>query len=77
MDGIGNPMFKDPRLEPEPAKLSVNELMNEAKDTVIGMIKDPLARNSSVHIGANPSGMSGGMPRPGGGSYSGPGGSVS
>eukprot|EP00531_Pseudo-nitzschia_arenysensis_P021429 CAMPEP_0116138132 /NCGR_PEP_ID=MMETSP0329-20121206/12616_1 /TAXON_ID=697910 /ORGANISM="Pseudo-nitzschia arenysensis, Strain B593" /LENGTH=765 /DNA_ID=CAMNT_0003633089 /DNA_START=151 /DNA_END=2445 /DNA_ORIENTATION=- len=69
MEGIGNPMFKDPRLEPEPQKLSVNELMNEAKSTVIGMIKDPLARNTNVSIAGG--GNQGAMPRPGGG-YSGP-----
>ncbi len=76
MEGIGNPMFKDPRLEPEPQKLSVNELMSEAKDTVIGMIKDPLARNHAVGVGGRDTGA---VPRPGGGSgsYSGPGGSVS
>ena len=72
MEGIGNPMFKDPRLEPEPQGMSVNDVLSEAKSTVIGMIKDPLARNVNVQIGNN----QGAMPRPGGG-YSGPGGSVS
>ena len=77
MEGIGNPMFKDPRLEPEPqgiANMTANEFLSEAKSTVIGMIKDPLARNVNVQIGG--SGNSGAMPRPGG-SYAGPGGSVS
>ena len=75
MEGIGNPMFKDPRLEPESqgiGNMSVNTLVSEAKSTVIGMIKDPLARNTAVQI----SNKQGAMPRPGG-SYSGPAGSVS
>lgn len=72
MEGIGNPMFKDPRLEPEVGNLTVNTIVNEAKSTVMGMIKDPLARNTSITISNN----QGSMPRPGG-SYSGPSGSVS
>jgi len=70
MEGIGNPMFKDPRLEPESqgiGNMSVNEFVSEAKSTVFGMIKDPLARNVNMSQG-------GAMPRPGGG-YSGPAGS--
>lgn len=70
MEGIGNPMFKDPRLEPEVGNLTVNTIVNEAKSTVMGMIKDPLARNTSITISNN----QGSMPRPGG-SYSGPSGS--
>mmetsp|Transcript_25567 Transcript_25567/g.28621 ORF Transcript_25567/g.28621 Transcript_25567/m.28621 type:complete len:782 (+) Transcript_25567:183-2528(+) len=74
MEGIGNPMFKDPRLEPEQSmsNITVNAIVNEAKSTVIGMIKDPLARKSSVQMSNN----QGSMPRPGG-SYSGPAGSFS
>jgi hypothetical protein len=71
MEGIGNPMFSDPRLEPQPAgiaNMTVNELVSEAKSTVIGIIKDPLARNVDIQI----SNKVGNMPRPGG-SYSGPG----
>ena len=76
MEGIGNPMFKDPRLEPEQPQIgnmSINELAKEAKETVIGMIKDPLARNVDVNLN-NRAGV---MPRPGGygGGYQG--GSVS
>lgn len=74
MEGIGNPMFKDPRLEPQPkgiGQMTVNDIVSEARETVIGIIKDPLAKNVAV----GPS--MGGMPRPGG-SYAGPsGGSVS
>jgi len=73
MEGIGNPMFQDPRLQPESqgiGSMSVNNIVSEATSTVIGMIKDPLARNVSVQISNN----QGSMPRPGG-SYSGPAGS--
>jgi hypothetical protein len=66
MEGIGNPMFKDPRMEPQPASLgnmSINDFAKEAKQTVIGIIKDPLARNAEM---AN-SNRAGEMPRPGGG----------
>jgi hypothetical protein len=74
MEGIGNPMFKDPRLEPEPlslANMTVNDIVNEAASTVIGIIKDPLAKNVDVRIGNN----GGSMPHhSGGSSYGGPGG---
>lgn len=52
MEGIGNPMFSDPRLEPQPrvglANMTAKDVLNEAKETVIGMIKDPLAKNVQV-----------------------------
>jgi hypothetical protein len=65
MEGIGNPMFKDPRLEPQGGSLgTINDFAKEAKNTVIGIIKDPLARNSEV----SNSNRTGEMPRPGGGS---------
>lgn len=69
MEGIGNPMFSDPRLEPQPrglANMTAKDVLAEAKETVIGMIKDPLARNVTVTVG------NGSMPQPGG-SYGGPG----
>jgi hypothetical protein len=46
MQGIGNPMFKDPRLEPEvtPTQAFQN-VVKEAGEVIVGMIKDPLARN--------------------------------
>ena len=75
MEGIGNPMFKDPRLEPQPvglANMTLNDVAREVKDTVVGMIKDPLAKNVDAqvhnHLGT--------VPRPGGG-YQGGGVSVS
>lgn len=58
MEGIGNPMFSDPRLEPEPS--GVKDMLRDVGDTFVGMIKDPLARNSNI------TGPAGGMPRPGG-----------
>jgi hypothetical protein len=70
MEGIGNPMFKDPRLEPQPqgiGNMTVNDIVNEARSTVIGIIKDPLARNIDIQM----QNRTGHMPRPGG-SYSGP-----
>ena len=51
MDGIGNPMFSDPRLEPQGrslANMTAVDVLNEAKETVIGMIRDPLAKNVQV-----------------------------
>lgn len=51
MEGIGNPMFKDPRLEPQPGNgAAVGAVLSEAKDTIVGMIRDPLARNADVVI---------------------------
>jgi hypothetical protein len=72
MEGIGNPMFKDHRLEPQQqgiGNLSVNEMVREARETVVGMIKDPLARG----IDAQVQNHRGAVPRPGG-AYGGPGG---
>jgi hypothetical protein len=69
MEGIGNPMFKDHRLEPQQGNLSVNEMVREARETVVGMIKDPLARG----IEAQANNHRGSVPRPGG-SYGGSGG---
>ena len=74
MEGIGNPMFSDPRNDPQPE--GFGGIMKEVGESFVGMIKDPLARNSEVRVGNNV----GGMPRPGGaygghggGGYSGPG----
>lgn len=86
MEGIGNPMFKDPRLDAGNGKtlrdmtitdvMSVaKEGMSAAKDGFVGIIKDPLARKA---MGGAP-----GAPRPGsmsnvgsygGGGYGGSGG---
>jgi hypothetical protein len=63
MEGIGNPMFKDPRLDPQPiglANITIDQAVREAKETIVGMIKDPLARNVEVNN------SHGNMPRPGG-----------
>lgn len=60
MEGIGNPMFKDPRLESDEkgiGEMTIGEVMSTAKKGFVGMIKDPLARNvatsSSAHIQSN------------------------
>eukprot|EP00980_Cylindrotheca_fusiformis_P021404 scaffold8259_cov143-Cylindrotheca_fusiformis.AAC.22 len=64
MEGIGNPMFKDPRLEPDVQNPQISNIVSEAKDTIIGMIKDPLARNTDIALsqrqGSGYSGYSGG-----------------
>lgn len=72
MEGIGNPMFSDPRLEPQPkgiANMTAKDVLSEAKETVMGIIKDPLARNVTVQVGGA---HQHNIPRPGG-SYGGPG----
>lgn len=61
MEGIGNPMFSDPRLEPEPTS-NIQAIMKDVGESFVGMIKDPLARNVDVRI----SNHRGEMPRPGG-----------
>lgn len=53
MEGIGNPMFKDPRLEPDTPNPALANAISEAKDTIIGMIRDPLARNPTVAVNSN------------------------
>ncbi|CAJ1965881.1 unnamed protein product [Cylindrotheca closterium] len=53
MEGIGNPMFKDPRMEPDTPNPALANVISEAKDTIIGMIKDPLARNPTVGVSRN------------------------
>ncbi|CAB9498954.1 AP-4 complex accessory subunit Tepsin [Seminavis robusta] len=60
MEGIGNPMFSDPRLEPQ--SNSVESVIKDIGESFVGMIKDPLARNADVRT----SNSHGEMPRPGG-----------
>jgi hypothetical protein len=57
MEGIGNPMFKDPRLEQSNAPMTAETFIKEAAEAVTGMIRDPLAR--SVEIGPPRSNMQG------------------
>lgn len=49
MEGIGNPMFKDPRLDANTGKsigeMTIGEVLNATKDGIIGIINDPLAKN--------------------------------
>jgi hypothetical protein len=73
MEGIGNPMFPDPRLSQSYANNSagggttaiIKDVMREAGQTIVGMIKDPLARGADARYN---------MPRPGNasGGYGGP-----
>ena len=48
MEGIGNPMFKDPRLEQPTGSTTAGDILREAGETIVGMIKDPLARNVDI-----------------------------
>jgi hypothetical protein len=51
MDGMGNPRFSDPRLDPRyngTQPTTVGEVVREAGEVVLGMIKDPLARNIEI-----------------------------
>jgi len=74
MEGIGNPMFKDPRMESAEVnvktvgKMSIGEIAGAAMEGFAGIIKDPLARNvgnnapmpnRNVGSGYNPGGMPG------------------
>lgn len=47
MQGIGNPMFQDPRLEPS-APTGFQGAVREAGEVIAGMIKDPLARGVNI-----------------------------
>lgn len=52
MEGLGNPRFQDPRLDPryngtQPA--NIKEVLSEAKEVIVGMIRDPLARSIDTH----------------------------
>ena len=52
MEGIGNPRYSDPRLDPRyngtGQPTNVKDAIREAGEIVAGMIKDPLARNMDV-----------------------------
>lgn len=53
MEGIGNPRYSDPRLDPrwnQPQPANLQEAMKEAGEVVMGMIKDPLARNVEIGV---------------------------
>jgi hypothetical protein len=48
MEGIGNPMFQDPRNDPRyngTQPHNIGSAVAEAGEVILGMIKDPLARN--------------------------------
>lgn len=67
MQGIGNPMYADPRLEAQKgiAGMTVGEVVGVAGETIAAMVKDPLARKVEV-----PPPRGGGMPGYGGGGVS-------
>ena len=50
MQGIGNPMYADPRLETQKgiANMTLGEVVGTAGETIAAMVKDPLARNVEV-----------------------------
>ena len=57
MEGVGNPRYNDPRMDPryngtQPANF--REAVREAGDVIVGMIKDPLARNVDIPPGGFP-----------------------
>jgi len=48
MEGIGNPMYKDPRTLDSPrdiGTMTIGDIAKEATSTIANMIKDPLAKN--------------------------------
>lgn len=65
MEGIGNPMFSDPRLDPQQDG-TVQAILKDVGESFVGMIKDPLARNANVQISSHQQRGHGEMPRPGG-----------
>ena len=62
MEGIGNPRYQDPRMEGPPSASGnkVADAVQEAGSVILGMIKDPLARN--VDVGPPRQGHSGNLP---------------
>jgi hypothetical protein len=65
MQGIGNPRYQDPRLDPrhnEPQ--GFGSVVKEASEVIVGMIKDPLARNITPDVPRQ--GHSGNLPGYGG-----------
>ena len=65
MEGIGNPMFKDPRLDQQNQPMTAESFLRDAGEAIAGMIKDPLARN--VDLGPSPSSNMPGFGSGGGG----------
>lgn len=61
MEGIGNPMFPDPRLNQtkELSEMTVSDVISGVKEGFVGMIKDPLARNATNTGGPRPGGYGG------------------
>ena len=80
MEGIGNPMFKDPRLEQSSQKgigdMTIGDVAAAAVEGFKGIVKDPLARKipGAGGVGGQSPHRPGGY---GGGGYGGPSGGVS
>lgn len=63
MQGIGNPRYSDPRLDPRyngEQPQGFQSVVSEAKEVIVGMIKDPLARNVGMPEPPRHSGSYGG-----------------
>jgi hypothetical protein len=72
MEGIGNPRYSDPRLDPRynpDMPRGIQGMVKEAGEVITGMIKDPLARNipDPVVLRQGHSGNLPGYPNNGGG----------
>lgn len=67
MQGIGNPMYADPRLDVQKGigNMTVGEVVGGVGETIAAMVKDPLARN--VEVPPPRHGHSGGYAGGGGG----------
>ena len=62
MQGIGNPMFADPRSAQSQGSSTVGDKLGAIGGAMLGMIKDPLAKNVPMTV----PGAAGGMPGYGG-----------
>lgn len=66
-EGIGNPMFKDPRMNEGPASgianMTVTEVVGSVGSAMMEMIKDPLAKHVTPRAG-DPSRPAGGYGGP-------------
>lgn len=70
MEGIGNPVYGDPRDEKDIGQMTIGEIAGEVGRTVVNMVKDPLAKNVQVGPPVHSSGRSSSMPGYGsGGAY--------
>ena len=59
MEGIGNPMFKDQQSKGGAGSMSIGQVAAVAGETIVGMIRDPLARNAPTPPPQNRGGQGG------------------